>query len=88
MALKSMKQRQLSYTVIFEPAEEGGYVASVPALPGCVSEAETLEEARANIKEAIEGYLETLIAHGEPIPEDIKPEPRHEKVKVTLLASA
>lgn len=78
--------KRLSYTVIFEPAEEGGYVARVPALPGCFTEAETLEEARAHIREAIEGYLETLLAHGQPIPEDIKAEPVYEKVAVDLPA--
>jgi predicted RNase H-like HicB family nuclease len=42
---------------IVHKAEEGGYWAEVPALPGCVTEAETLPELRANIKEAIEGWL-------------------------------
>lgn len=74
--------RELSYTVIFEPAEEGGYVVTVPALPGCITEGDTLEEARANAKEAIECYLESLLKDGEPIPEDIKTEPVHEKITV------
>jgi predicted RNase H-like HicB family nuclease len=43
--------------VIIHPAEEGGYWAEVPALPGCFSEGETLEEMLGNIKEAIEGCL-------------------------------
>jgi predicted RNase H-like HicB family nuclease len=85
MAAKQANRR-LSYTVIFEPAEEGGYVASVPALPGCFTEAETLDEARANIQEAMEGYLETLLAHGQPVPEDIKTDPVYEKVAVALPA--
>jgi predicted RNase H-like HicB family nuclease len=46
--------------VIIHPAEEGGYWAEVPGFPGCVSEGETLEEVRANIREAFEGVLETL----------------------------
>ena len=46
--------------VILEPAEEGGYTVYVPSLPGCISEAETEEEAIANIKEAIELYLEPV----------------------------
>lgn len=46
--------------VILEPAEEGGYTVYVPSLPGCVSEGETEEEALANIKEAIELYLEPI----------------------------
>jgi len=44
--------------ILFEPSDEGGYTVSVPALPGCISEGETLEEARWNIREAIELYLE------------------------------
>ena len=66
--------RQLNYTVIFEPAEEGGYTAVVPALPGCVSEGDGLEETRWNIREAMEGYLETLVAHGGTFPDDITAE--------------
>ena len=41
-----------------EPAEEGGYTAYVPSLPGCISEGDTKQEALANIREAIELYLE------------------------------
>ncbi|HEY5315744.1 MAG TPA: type II toxin-antitoxin system HicB family antitoxin, partial [Pirellulales bacterium] len=44
--------------VVFEPSDEGGYTAHVPALPGCISEGDTLDEARKNIREAIELYLE------------------------------
>ena len=60
------------YTVLFEPAEEGGYVAFCPALPGLVTEGDTYEEARARVTEAIEGYLESLQKDGEPIPADKK----------------
>ncbi len=58
------------YKVIFEPQEEGGYTVTVPALPGCVSEGDTYEEALANIKEAIMLYLESLQVDGLPIPEE------------------
>jgi predicted RNase H-like HicB family nuclease len=44
--------------IVFEPSDEGGYTAVVPALHGCISEGDTLDEARANIREAIELYLE------------------------------
>lgn len=44
--------------VVFEPSDDGGYTAYVPSLPGCISEGDTLEEARENIREAIELYLE------------------------------
>ncbi len=43
--------------IVLEPSEEGGYTVHVPALPGCISEGDTLEEALANIKEAIELWL-------------------------------
>lgn len=46
--------------VVLEPSEEGGYTAIVPALPGCISEGDTEEEALKNIREAIELYLEPL----------------------------
>ncbi|BCX88214.1 antitoxin HicB family [Methylomarinovum tepidoasis] len=46
--------------VVLEPSEEGGYTVYVPALPGCISEGETKEEALKNIREAIELYLEPL----------------------------
>ena len=49
-----------SFTVVFEPAEEGGYVVHVPALPGCSTQGETFEEAQANAKDAIEGYLAAM----------------------------
>lgn len=61
-----------SYLVFYEAASEGGYVAVVPALPGCHSQGDTLEEAADNIKEAIEVYLESLISHGEPNPEETR----------------
>jgi len=48
------------YKVVLEPCDEGGYVVSCPALPGCHSQGETKEEAMANIKDAIEGCLEVL----------------------------
>ena len=66
------KATKRSFTVFFEEASEGGYVASVPSLPGCHTQGETLEEAERNSAEAIEVYLESLIAHGEPIPEETR----------------
>ncbi|HLG64024.1 MAG TPA: type II toxin-antitoxin system HicB family antitoxin [Ktedonosporobacter sp.] len=53
---------QMRLTVVLEPSEEGGYTIYVPALPGCISEGETKEEALANIKEAIKLYLEPVEA--------------------------
>jgi predicted RNase H-like HicB family nuclease len=62
--------RTLSYSVFYEQVPEGGYVALVPMLPGCHTQGETLEETERNVAEAIELYLESLVAHGEPIPEE------------------
>ncbi|MDP8207071.1 MAG: type II toxin-antitoxin system HicB family antitoxin [Candidatus Electryonea clarkiae] len=58
------------YTVIFEPAEEGGFVVHVPALPGCHTQGDTFEEALEMAKDAIEVYLESLQIDGLPIPDD------------------
>ena len=47
----------MTLKVLIHSAEEGGYWAEVPALPGCVSQGETIDELRSNIREAIEGWL-------------------------------
>ena len=59
---------QYKYTVTFKPAEEGGYIVTVAALPGLVTYGETLEEAKEMAHEAIAGYLESLQKDGLPIP--------------------
>ena len=53
--------------IVLEPSDEGGYTVYVPSLPGCISEGNTKEEAMANIKEAIELYLE-LAEDDLPVP--------------------
>lgn len=58
------------FRVILEPNELGGYTVTVPLLPGCISEGDTRDEALANIREAIELYIESLQADGEPIPSE------------------
>ena len=63
-----MQRGTYRYTAIFEPAEEGGYVVTVPALNGLSTEGDTLEEARAMAEDAIRCYLESLQKHGEEIP--------------------
>lgn len=70
----------LKYTVVFEPAEEGGYVVTVPALPGCVTQGETFEEAIEMAKDAIDGYLAVLKDEGQ------KPPTETEDVIVTKVA--
>lgn len=54
------------YTVLFEPAEEGGFVATCPALPGLVTEGDDLDEAREMVRDAIRAYLESLAKDGLP----------------------
>jgi antitoxin HicB len=60
------------FEVVLQPEDEGGFSVFVPGLPGCASQGETREEALAMIKEAIEGYLESLEAHGDPVPEPVE----------------
>lgn len=55
--------------VMREDLEDGGYVVKCPALPGCVSQGETVEEALANIKEAMVGVIRARVAAGQPLPE-------------------
>jgi antitoxin HicB len=76
--------RTLAYTVMYEPQPEGGYTVHVPALPGCITEGETMEEARRMAADAIRGYCESLLADGEPLPPDVAEPPRHERVEVAL----
>lgn len=57
------------FKVILEWNEDGGgYTVTVPALPGCITEGDTLEEATENAREAIEGYLEALKKQNKPLP--------------------
>ena len=62
--------KTLNYRIRLEKEEEGGYTVIVPALKGCVTFGETVEEAIARAKEAIEGYIETLIDLGKEVPTD------------------
>lgn len=56
--------------VILYPGEDGYWVIECPSLPGCISQGKTREEAIENIKEAIALYIESLEAHGDPVPEE------------------
>jgi antitoxin HicB len=60
----------MRYTVVLERESDGGYVVSVPALPGCVSQGDDRDEALANIREAIELYVEDCREAGDPVPVD------------------
>ena len=59
---------QLHYRLLLNKEPEGGYTVTVPVLPGCITFGETLEDSISNAKEAISLYLESLVAHNEPIP--------------------
>ncbi len=63
--------------IVLEPSDEGGYTVYVPSLPGCISEGNTKEEAMANIKEAIELYLE-------PVEDDLTLSPDHEITEIAV----
>lgn len=71
----------MEYTVVLHPAEEGGYWVDVPALPGCYSQGETVENAMANIQEAIEAHLMAL-------KEDRQSMPREERFMFGRVAVA
>jgi predicted RNase H-like HicB family nuclease len=64
------------YTVLLDRQPDGGYHAYCPALKGCHTEGDSIDEALGNMREAVEAYLESVQAHGEPIPQEnllIKP---------------
>jgi antitoxin HicB len=64
----------MKFHIHFEQDEDGQFVTTCPSIPGCVSQGTTREEARANIADAISGYLASLKKHDEPIPPAITEE--------------
>ncbi len=58
----------MRYTVVLEREPDGGFVASVPALPGCISQGDDRSDVLANIREAIELYVEDCRESGNPVP--------------------
>ncbi len=60
--------RPFSYTIVFEPVEKGGFVVSVPALPGCYTQGDTYDEAIAMARDAIQLWVEDLAGDGPRIP--------------------
>src|SRR5659263_51515 len=64
----------MKFRVLIEQDEDGFFVATVPELPGCISQGKTRSEAIFNIKDAVEGYLVSLKKHNEPIPPSIMEE--------------
>ena len=64
----------MKFRVVVEQDEDGVFVASVPSLPGCHSQGKTRAEAMSSVREAIALYVESLRAHGDPIPPGIAEE--------------
>ena len=62
------EQKTIPIKYLVHKASEGGYWAEVPSMPGCFTQGETLEEVLIMAKEALEGYLDVLRQHGQPIP--------------------
>jgi predicted RNase H-like HicB family nuclease len=78
-----------TYTIHLEPAEEGGYVVTVPALPGCITQGDTLEEAVAMAEDCVRGFLEALVKAGQPIPtEDERRRPMEALIRVSEPSAA
>jgi antitoxin HicB len=73
-----------AHTVLLEPQPEGGSTVVVSALPGCVTEGETMEEAREMASDAIRADCESLLADGESLPPDVPEPPRDERLEVAL----
>lgn len=78
--------KRYTYVVHFEPADEGGFVVTVPALPGCITQGETYEEAVAMAYEAIEGFVEALAKAGEPVPDGPIPAPIDAVIQISMPA--
>ena len=79
--------KEYKYTVIFEPAVEGGGLAHIPALNGLTTEGEMLEEAQEMVKDAIKCFIETCMIKGLPVPDDtIEGHPVVQKISLKLLA--
>jgi predicted RNase H-like HicB family nuclease len=60
--------KQHAYRILLNKEPEGGFTVTVPALPGCITYGADMDEGITNAKEAFELFLESLTAHGEPIP--------------------
>ena len=72
------------YTIILQPdPDAGGYTVTVPALPGCVTQGETLEDAIAMAKDAIKLHVESLLADGLSVPQ----ESEHPQALVVTIAA-
>lgn len=64
----------MKFRILIEQDEDGIFIAEIPSLPGCISQGNTRSEALSNIREAAEGYIESLNKHNEPVPPPITEE--------------
>ena len=85
MLMEEKTEKKLDYTVILIPDKEGGWSVEVPTLPGCYTQGETRDEAIDMARDAIELYLKSCKAHGDPIPEEAGIEPLAVRVNSPLL---
>ncbi len=69
-----MNATPYTFTIVLEPAEEGGFIVTVPALPEVGTQGDSYDEAMANAREAIELVIEDRLARGEAIPADVQPQ--------------
>ena len=77
-----MAGNERRYTIVLDPdLEEGGYTVTVPALPGCVTQGDSVEQCVERAQEAIAAYIESLVARGLPVPDETEP-PRLLQVSV------
>jgi predicted RNase H-like HicB family nuclease len=79
---------ELTYRIILEPGDEGGYVVIVPALPGCFTQGATVEQALERAREAIEVHVAGLIKSGDPVPEGDASPKESIDVPVTITVAA
>jgi len=78
-----MNKTELKYPFVIYPAEEGGYIAEIPALKGCLAQGETLKETLSELETAAGLWIETAQMHGETLP---NVEVEIERVKQKLAA--
>jgi predicted RNase H-like HicB family nuclease len=74
MGRPHQESSRMKYRVWVEQDEDGTFVAEVPSLPGCISQGQSRQEALQNIREAITLYIESLEAHGDPVPPPVTEE--------------
>lgn len=78
---------ELRYTAMFEPAEEGGFIVTFPAIPGLATQGESLAEARTMAADCLRAYLESLQKDGERLPYEAPEGPITERLTVDIAAA-